>query len=96
MMQIFAKKKNTATGSVELKETSDLNEHILNIITPSGIDYDSTHANIGENVGKIYCISRYPAENIKYGLSLIHISEPTRRTPISYAVFCLKKKKKKN
>src|SRR5665647_1164770 len=31
-------------------------------------------------------------------LSLIHISEPTRRTPISYAVFCLKKKKnhKKN
>src|SRR5680860_1807714 len=29
-------------------------------------------------------------------LSLIHISEPTRRTPISYAVFCLKKKNKKN
>src|SRR5680860_1615038 len=25
-----------------------------------------------------------------YHLSLIHISEPTRRTPISYAVFCLK------
>ena len=30
---------------------------------------------------------------IEPGLSLIHISEPTRRTPISYAVFCLKKKK---
>src|SRR5664279_5990657 len=28
-----------------------------------------------------------------YVLSLIHISEPTRRTPISYAVFCLQKKK---
>src|SRR5680860_1268522 len=28
-----------------------------------------------------------------HALSLIHISEPTRRTPISYAVFCLKKKK---
>src|SRR5664279_6662430 len=26
-------------------------------------------------------------------LSLIHISEPTRRTPISYAVFCLKKQR---
>ena len=25
-------------------------------------------------------------------LSRINISEPTRRTPISYAVFCLKKK----
>ena len=30
--------------------------------------------------------------DIIYKLSLIHISEPTRRTPISYAVFCLKKK----
>ena len=29
-------------------------------------------------------------------LSLIHISEPTRRTPISNAVFCLKKKKNKS
>ena len=28
-------------------------------------------------------------------LSLIHISEPTRRRGISYAVFCLKKKKNK-
>src|SRR5664279_4669104 len=27
----------------------------------------------------------------EWSLSLIHISEPTRRTPISYAVFCLKK-----
>src|SRR5450759_413719 len=30
---------------------------------------------------------------ILYGLSLIHISEPTRLGMISYAVFCLKKKK---
>src|SRR5665647_462173 len=28
-------------------------------------------------------------DRLAYGLSLIHISEPTRRTPISYAVFCL-------
>ena len=33
------------------------------------------------------------AHSSHHGLSLIHISEPTRRTPISYAVFCLKKKK---
>ena len=31
-----------------------------------------------------------------YMLSLIHISEPTRQAEISYAVFCLKKKKKQN
>ena len=30
-----------------------------------------------------------------FALSLIHISEPTRLGMISYAVFCLKKKKKK-
>src|SRR5678815_1153013 len=29
----------------------------------------------------------------RLGLSLIHISEPTRLLSISYAVFCLKKKK---
>src|SRR5450756_1958855 len=34
--------------------------------------------------------------NAVLGLSLIHISEPTRLGMISYAVFCLKKKKKKN
>eukprot|EP00658_Telonema_sp_P-2_P035443 TRINITY_DN25777_c0_g1_i3.p1 TRINITY_DN25777_c0_g1~~TRINITY_DN25777_c0_g1_i3.p1 ORF type:complete len:267 (+),score=-34.29 TRINITY_DN25777_c0_g1_i3:77-877(+) len=32
---------------------------------------------------------------LTYILSLIHISEPTRLLSISYAVFCLKKKKKK-
>ena len=31
---------------------------------------------------------------VEYFLSLIHISEPTRLGMISYAVFCLKKKKK--
>src|SRR5665647_1553928 len=34
-----------------------------------------------------------PMRSAPLWLSLIHISEPTRRTPISYAVFCLKKKK---
>src|SRR5665648_1006633 len=37
----------------------------------------------------------YEAIRVVIGLSLIHISEPTRLGMISYAVFCLKKKKKK-
>ena len=32
-------------------------------------------------------------DGLPYMLSLIHISEPTRQEAISYAVFCLKKKK---
>eukprot|EP00658_Telonema_sp_P-2_P069700 TRINITY_DN5905_c0_g1_i3.p1 TRINITY_DN5905_c0_g1~~TRINITY_DN5905_c0_g1_i3.p1 ORF type:complete len:198 (+),score=49.15 TRINITY_DN5905_c0_g1_i3:52-645(+) len=40
-------------------------------------------------------LAKHVAVNlISYGLSLIHISEPTRLLSISYAVFCLKKKKK--
>src|SRR5665647_706119 len=39
-------------------------------------------------------VDRHAADRVDgLDLSLIHISEPTRRTPISYAVFCLKKKK---
>src|SRR5664279_6392857 len=34
------------------------------------------------------CREIYLADPDRYFLSLIHISEPTRRTPISYAVFC--------
>ena len=34
----------------------------------------------------------YSAFGAMFGLSLIHISEPTRPERISYAVFCLKKK----
>eukprot|EP00831_Metopus_contortus_P038164 TRINITY_DN30030_c0_g1_i1.p1 TRINITY_DN30030_c0_g1~~TRINITY_DN30030_c0_g1_i1.p1 ORF type:complete len:109 (-),score=21.03 TRINITY_DN30030_c0_g1_i1:100-426(-) len=45
---------------------------------------------------KVIEVSHY-TEFIKqiYNLSLIHISEPTRPLYISYAVFCLKKKKLK-
>src|SRR5680860_334974 len=48
----------------------------------------------GRDLSVVFCYGRdYGVGGVR-GLSLIHISEPTRRTPISYAVFCLKKKKK--
>ena len=53
------------------------------------MDYRKTAQQICDNIGGRKNI--ISAEH----LSLIHISEPTRRTPISYAVFCLKKKKGK-
>src|SRR5450759_2741027 len=40
----------------------------------------------------VVCDTRWSGKG--RGLSLIHISEPTRLGMISYAVFCLKKKKK--
>lgn len=45
---------------------SDVNQRILNIITPSGIDFTQTAANLGESYGKIYCVSRYPGK-VDYG-----------------------------
>src|SRR5665647_1344854 len=44
-------------------------------------------------LGYVHTSSLFVWLDEAYNLSLIHISEPTRRTPISYAVFCLKKKK---
>src|SRR5450759_5872572 len=45
----------------------------------------------GDSSGRRYTLR---SRNRRLGLSLIHISEPTRLGMISYAVFCLKKKKK--
>src|SRR5659263_753739 len=46
------------------------------------------------NVKKMhYCFYIWAFTNAIWSLSLIHISEPTRLGMISYAVFCLKKKK---
>src|SRR5680860_1161144 len=37
----------------------------------------------------VHCLISAKEDYSLEDLSLIHISEPTRRTPISYAVFCL-------
>ena len=44
---------------------------------------------------KKHCRTQNDVQAYLFMLSLIHISEPTRQAEISYAVFCLKKKKKK-
>ena len=40
----------------------EVNQNILNMITPSGVDFDRSHLNVSENIGTVLCISRYPAE----------------------------------
>src|SRR5665647_537691 len=57
-------------------------------LSPKGL---ITYAN--RSFLKMVGYSNSELSTISIYLSLIHISEPTRRTPISYAVFCLKKKK---
>ena len=49
---------------------------------------------VGKSKGYVYMqvIALITRDREVVELSLIHISEPTRRYAISYAVFCLKKK----
>ena len=46
--------------NIEEKTVFQINENLLNIISPSGIDFNNLHTSLGENVGKIYSINKYP------------------------------------
>ena len=48
------------------KPDREINQNILNIITPSGIDFDRSHLNISEYSGTVVCIAKYPSET-SYG-----------------------------
>ena len=70
--------------------------------TPAGMEIDEMKRIVVDSSASLYALDgidfaavplKIVTDEREY-LSLIHISEPTRRTPISYAVFCLKKKKK--
>ena len=54
------------------------------------------YENVGSGLVTAMVKGDVGAVNAAVELSLIHISEPTRQAEISYAVFCLKKKKKRN
>ena len=56
---------------------------------PKGDGFDTIHRPVGFTPANA---PHDPREMLQH-LSLIHISEPTRQEAISYAVFCLKKKK---
>src|SRR5665213_3987542 len=63
------------------------------------LEFDYTRELIATNLSKItnaggFALDASDNIYVTSSLSLIHISEPTRQAEISYAVFCLKKKKK--
>eukprot|EP00658_Telonema_sp_P-2_P056523 TRINITY_DN4497_c0_g1_i4.p1 TRINITY_DN4497_c0_g1~~TRINITY_DN4497_c0_g1_i4.p1 ORF type:complete len:522 (-),score=109.32 TRINITY_DN4497_c0_g1_i4:18-1583(-) len=89
-----------------LNDLGDLQEHplayaIINDKTKEECDYFRQHEGVqflsfDSKAHGFGAADRYLyALNLATNLSLIHISEPTRLLSISYAVFCLKKKKKK-
>src|SRR5450756_74328 len=69
------------------RDVSSRKKDIARISSEQIVDSDSNYC-FGEGGAGTY------SDGKLYTLSLIHISEPTRLGMISYAVFCLKKKKK--
>ena len=62
-------------------------KQVLHVSSAAAISADTLFSAFKGSVGE--------TNSLIFWLSLIHISEPTRLGMISYAVFCLKKKKKK-
>src|SRR5664279_2445750 len=92
-------KKYTETGEMEkYLDRQALLDQFVQFAAANGVKKDpaglKTSGSIIHTQLKAY-IARNILDNKGFypiwELSLIHISEPTRRTPISYAVFCLKK-----
>ena len=80
-----------------LKQTEDKGINIYThgeMLPAHGYPELKKYSHLKGNFGTAWQNQQKEFDNIK-GLSLIHISEPTRLGMISYAVFCLKKKKKK-
>ena len=75
-------------GSFLIKSYND--SKIRGIVYPSSFRVHFKDQGFEGNPSRIEFT--YDGRGLK--LSLIHISEPTRQAEISYAVFCLKKKKK--
>ena len=75
-------------GEVMLDKTPYSDETLVPIENPT-IEGDIFSYQVGKTLYKMDCSTMEGAID----LALIHISEPTRRRGISYAVICLKKKK---
>jgi len=82
----FAALAVTASDDERYRATGGLEEAVL----LSSVNPDRQKAVASLQVGEVSELIR---TDMGYELSLIHISEPTRLGMISYAVFCLKKKK---
>ena len=77
-----------------MKRTTILMAAFLCLFSLTESPAQNTHKNMEQlNLTQEWDKTYPKSDKVNHSLSLIHISEPTRRTPISYAVFCLKKKK---
>lgn len=46
--------------TVKITEQVPENHALLNVVTPMGLEFEKNRVSIGENIGKIYGVIRYP------------------------------------
>ena len=86
------------TGAVQAAIDQDATLHLIGLMSDGGVHSHNTHlwalVELAKRMGlkKVFVHCLLDGRDVP-PLSLIHISEPTRLGMISYAVFCLKKKK---
>src|SRR5665647_276448 len=86
LREVEERLKDLQVGGISVTRGAGYGEY-ANLLSQ---DWFVTHARL-----EIYCeasrsdVIGQAIIDAAHTLSLIHISEPTRRTPISYAVFCL-------
>src|SRR5660397_277109 len=84
----------------KLAPEASIPTHYRSILPPVSMHFAADDEDLQDRLKRLSKEDlKYLAERILDGsecLSLIHISEPTRLRRISYAVFCLKKKKQDN
>eukprot|EP00658_Telonema_sp_P-2_P033473 TRINITY_DN24565_c0_g1_i1.p2 TRINITY_DN24565_c0_g1~~TRINITY_DN24565_c0_g1_i1.p2 ORF type:complete len:115 (+),score=36.05 TRINITY_DN24565_c0_g1_i1:171-515(+) len=82
--------KAIISPSILASDFARLKDECEDVLSPAGGAAEWLHLDV---------MDAHFVPNLTFGppiiLSLIHISEPTRLLSISYAVFCLKKKKQK-
>src|SRR5674476_568713 len=86
--------KSTLLSIIGLLDTPTAGDYKLNGQPVANLDFAERSRIRNREIGFIFQSFNLIGDLTVYELSLIHISEPTRQAEISYAVFCLKKKKK--
>eukprot|EP00658_Telonema_sp_P-2_P039638 TRINITY_DN28325_c0_g1_i1.p1 TRINITY_DN28325_c0_g1~~TRINITY_DN28325_c0_g1_i1.p1 ORF type:complete len:101 (-),score=38.40 TRINITY_DN28325_c0_g1_i1:44-346(-) len=89
--------RSTLSSSSAASDVYKRQVQLENLKDPPLVGQPTGVLQMSVGVGSTVDVEVGPAvSRLAFNLSLIHISEPTRLLSISYAVFCLKKKKKKS